>query len=199
MTRLGTAFLALALGAGLAGCRSTRNSDGDARDPLYGRYIPKQDLPIPGRDSAGKGRDPLLASPTSSGSKRVNPDEPFRNSQATTPAGLAANVRVEDTGMSMGDRRTEAQPVIRGVPLRPSQETVMGSETLNQYAEELRRLRARYDSPIREANGDYTMTATVPNGKDGALKRYEAGGPNAAAAAKQLVEQIKADGENKDN
>jgi hypothetical protein len=196
MTRLGTAILALSLAAGLAGCRSSqRNSDGDARDPLYGRYIPKQDLPIPGRDSASKGRDPLLVSPTSSGSKRVNPDEPFRNTKETTPAGLAANVRVEDTGMSMGDRRTGAEPAIRGVPLRPSQETVMGGESLNQYAEELRRLRARYDSPIREANGDYAMTATVPTGKDGALRKYEASGPSAAAAAKQLVEQIKLDEE----
>src|SRR5262249_4120606 len=119
------AALTLILLTALTGCRtaSQRSASDNGRDPLYGRYIPKQDLPMP--DSAARPRDPLLTHPTS-GSKKSSPDEPFRNSKATTPAGLASNVKVEDTGLSMGDRRTGSEPVARGVPLRPSQETVAG-------------------------------------------------------------------------
>lgn len=192
MTRFANILAAVVLVAGLSGCKSSRSSTASG-DPLNGRYIPKQDLPLPGRDSAGKSRDPLLASPTS-GSKKPTPDEPFRNSKATTTAGLAGHVIVEDTGLSLGDRRTNAEPATRGVPLRPSHETVaVGGESWERNTEELRRLRARYDAPVLDARGEYVMTATVPGAKDGALRRYEASGPSAASAAKQLADQIKSD------
>jgi hypothetical protein len=183
MTRFGTLLVILAVSA--CGCRSSSKSQNT--DPLYGRYIPKQDLPMPTRD-ASKGRDPLLVSPTSK-------TEPFRNTKATTVANLAANVKVEDSGLSMGDRRGTAEPAMRGVPLRRSVETASGvGESWERSVEELRRMRARYDNPIRDGN-EYVMTANVPNGPDGAMRRYEASGSSAAAAAKQLVDQIKADQE----
>ena len=170
----------------LCGCKSTEKSG--SRDPLYGRYIPKTDLPIPDR------RDPLYTSPTS-GTKQSANSEPFRNSKATTAAGLASHVKVEDTGLSMGDRRTSAEPATRGVPLKPGGAGVSSGEPFEDYAGELRRLRARYDAPVRDANGDYVLSATVPRGADGAMKRYESTGKTAAEAAKQLIADIHADDE----
>jgi len=172
MTRVGTIFVAVLLLAG-GGCRSTqKSSGGEKRDPLFGRYIPKQDLPIPDR------RDPLLTAPASN-PKRASKSEPFRNTMETTTAGLAGNVRVEDSGLSLGDRRAPGQPLKREA-----------GESWDHIAAELHRLKARYHAPVRDDSGEYVMTATVQSAT-GAMKRYEATGVSAAAAAKQLLESIR--------
>lgn len=181
-------ILAATMLAGQFGCRSLSREGDSSRDPLHGRYIPKQDLPIPDR------RDPLYTSPASSPKTASANREPFRNSTTTTPARLAANVAVEDSGLSLGDRRTGAETATRGVPLRRATETVgAASSDWQRYADELHRLRARYEPPQREPTGEYSITATVPSGPDGALRRYEAVGPTAADAARQLIQQIRAD------
>lgn len=183
MTRSLAIVLIAAAACGCQGFQRSGDRGGERRDPLYGRYIPKQDLPIPDR------KDPLYSAPAS----RTSRDEPFRNSKSTTVAGLAANVRVEDTGLSLGDRRTPAEPA-RGVPLRPARETITAvGESFERYAEELRRRNVRYETPTRDANGEYLMQASVPIGSDGAFRRVEASGPSPAAAAKQLLEMIRAD------
>lgn len=183
MTRYLTIVLFAAAACGCQGIQRGGERSGERRDPLYGRYIPKQDLPIPDR------KDPLYSAPAS----RTSRDEPFRNSKATTVAGLAANVRVEDTGLSLGDRRTQAEPA-RGVPLRPARETITAvGESFERYAEELRRRNVRYEFPTRDHNGEFRMQASLPIGNDGAFRRVEASGTSPAAAAKQLLEMLRTD------
>jgi hypothetical protein len=169
-----------------AGCRSFQrgtSGDGDRRDPLYGKYIPKTDLPVPGR------KDPLYTAPVSD-SKKPSQDQPFRNSKATSVAGLAGNIKVEDTGMSLGDRRPNAEPVPRGVPLTRSGGPLPAGDGYDRLAEELQRRRVRYDDPQRDAQGGYSMTGRVAHGADGQLRQYVGIGATPAAAAKDLLLQL---------
>lgn len=201
---------ALAGCALLAGCRSSRPGGGGGGatrgDPLLGgRYIPKTDLPIPTKDSAGRGRDPLFTTPAGRDkAEKVEkedragadlPREPFRPGPETTAAGLAGGLSRDDSSLSIGerpDRRTGGAATGRGpVMLRPRDGTA-GGPTIEQVTAELRRLGATWSDPMREG-GEYVVRVTVPAGEDGQVRQYEGAGATAAAAAKQALDQIKSD------
>lgn len=188
-------------GGGVFGRRS--NPDGSLMsrgDPLLGgARIPPQNLPVPGREGYGarERRDPLLGSPAArdgddkqagqGGSKgsairRPTKDEPFRPGPGTTNAALAGHLAPDDT-LSIGDRRA---------PGRTASQIRDDSPEFVRAAEELRRLGATVGDPTRVGNG-YEVRASVPLGDAGVVRQYTGAGPTAAAAAKQALDQIRAD------
>lgn len=178
---------------------------GDRPDPLLGTRIPATDLPVPGRgEGYGKERnDPLLGSPTGRG-ERSSQDlprparEPFRLGAGDTTAGLAGAYKPDETGLSIGDRpdpRAAGTPAGRGpVPLRPTDGGAAGGMTYAQITAALKRFDARWAEPTRDG-GEYVFRADVPieGGGEGPVRRYEGTGPTPAAAAKQVLDQIKSD------
>jgi hypothetical protein len=195
-------LLAAALAAAPGGCRLFKSSDSGGgpssrgNDPLLGRYIPKTNLPVSDRDAAGRGRDPLYSTPAGrdKGGDREKDEpsaradrEPYRPGIETTVAGLAAG-RADDTSLSIGerpDRRSGGATAGRGpVPL-----TAPGVESV---AAELRRLGATVTEPVREG-GEYVMRADVAPPDGGRVRRYEGAGGTPAAAARQLLDQVRED------
>lgn len=188
----------LALVAGLgSGCRLF-NKSGDGfssgmRDPLFGRdRIPATDLPT-GRENARGKRDPLLGSPVKdedqlssdlpSGGRR----DPFRTGPETTAAGLARgndpllSVRAEEPA---DDRRPRGGPVL-----------LKGSESAFERAlDDLKRQGIKVGEPIREG-AEYVLRGER-EASDGIRRRYEASGATPAAAAQDLLEQIRAERNN---
>ena len=196
------------------GCKGTggKNESGMARgnDPLLGHRIPPQNLPVPGRDAVGsrEGRDPLLGSPTGekrgeraakpgengSASLPPRPGEPYRPSRGTTNAALAAPLKTDDGELSVGDRRPTGAVTGRGpVPFR-TDDSKAGGMTFAEIAGELRRYGAKVGEPEREGNG-HVLHAEVPLDPDnpGRLRWYEGAGATPAAAAKQILDQVKGD------
>ena len=135
-TRRGLGLAALVAMLAVVGCKSRDGkggmfSSGPSRnaDPLVvgpGR-IPKQNLPVPGRDTAGKGRtDPLLGSPTGRtvdrrGGYTSDPERwkngPYLPGPDGTPASLAARTRDDDEGLKISARRRRpAKAGRRGSP-----------------------------------------------------------------------------------
>lgn len=173
---------------------------GNRSDPLLGTHIPATDLPVPGRgEGYGKGpKDPLLGLPTGRGDRASRGDrDPFRLGPQDTTAGLAGRLGTEGTGLSIGDR-PDRGPVanIPGgpVPLRPADGGTAGGLSYTQIADALKGFGARWSDPTREG-GEYVFRADVPieGGADGAVRRYEGAGPSPAAAAKQVLDQVKED------
>lgn len=190
---------------------------------LGGARIPPQNLPIPGKDAYGSRgtRDPLLVSPTGRDdhdrkATQQNPDnppntkaggsaarsrdsrEPWRPGLEATNGALAAGLRPDDSVLSIGDRRPVGATASRPVPLRPRAEpapaAVSAPAGIESYTAVLQHLGAKWDGPVRE--GDvFVMRADVPVSADspGLLRRYEGAGPTPAAAANQLVEQVRGD------
>lgn len=216
------AVVVLACAVGFAsGCRSIggggKSKDatpvGRNTDPLLGGgRIPPQNLPIPGRDAYGarERRDPLLGSPTggrlSEPTERTDrtstpPEEkaakagdPYRPNKTTTNAALAARMPTDDSTLSI-DARPEARPAGRGpVPLKPSDDaTATGGWTFDQIVTELKRYGAACGTPERDAEG-YVVRADVPLDADKTrFRRYEGGGTTPALAAKQVLDQVRAD------
>src|SRR5581483_10873998 len=193
----------------LAGCR---NSDGflgrksgpegalASRDPLLGgTRIPPQNLPVPGKDGYGarERRDPLLGAPAGrdgageragqgdgKGSAKRGPtkDEPFRPGPGTTNAALASHLVPDDT-LSIGDRRA---------PGRPTSRPADGDPEFELVADELRRCGATVEPAARVGDG-YEVRASVPLDGPGLIRQYTGAGPTPAAAAKQVLDQVKAD------
>ncbi len=186
-----------------------------SRDPLLGgTRIPPQNLPVPGKDGYGsrERRDPLLGSPTGrdDGSERAGKadgggsasrgagKEPFRPGPGTTNAALAGALVPDDTELSIGERRTPGkttgQP--RGpVPLRPKDAAnPPPGPGFDEVTDQLKRYGATWDPPVREG-GEYVFRCDVPTDPDrpGLVRRYEGAGPTAAAAAKQVLDQVKSD------
>lgn len=169
-------------------------------DPLLGgARIPPQNLPVPGREGYGarERRDPLLGSPaardgtgeragkdSSKGSaiRRPTKDEPFRPGPGTTNAALAGHLVPDDT-LSIGDRRT---------PGRTASQPHDDGPEFERVADELRQLGATVGASARVGDG-YEVRASVPRGDAGVVRQYTGAGPTAAAAAKQVLDQIKSD------
>jgi hypothetical protein len=206
-----TAMVSLCAVVFLVGCKSPgggvfgRRSNPDGNlvsrgDPLLGgARIPPQNLPVPGREGywTRERKDPLLGSPAArdgtgeraskEGSKgsairRPTKDEPFRPGPGTTNAALAGHLAPDDT-LSIGDRRT---------PGRTASQVRDDSPEFVRAAEDLRRLGATVGDPVRAGSG-YEVRASVPLGDAGVIRQYTGAGPTAAAAVKQVLDQIQSD------
>ncbi len=191
--------LTLVVGLG-SGCRLFNKSSGESggggtRDPLFGRdRIPATDLPT-GRENARGKRDPLLVSP-SKDDEKLSSDlpsdgrrEPFRTGPNTTAAGLARggdpllSVRADEPA---DDRRPRGGPVM----LKGNSET----SALDRALDDLKRLGVKAGEPVREG-GEYVLRGERESG-DGIRRRYEASGSSPAAAAQDLLEQVRSEQNN---
>jgi hypothetical protein len=158
-------------------------------DPLFGRNIPKQDVPIPGRDGYADGKDPLLKN---GNAKRTDDAEPYRPGPGTTPAALAAKPR-DDAGIPIIDDRTPGTATGRGpVPFKPSASAELDTNG-DSVLQELRKLGATWQPPRRGRNNETIFTCDVPLGSngEGPIRRYEGVGPTDAAAMKDALNQIR--------
>ncbi len=206
--------LTLAVGAG-SGCRlfNKGGSGGGGsltsgtRDPLLGRdRIPATNLPT-GRENARGKRDPLLA-PPGDADARLSSDlppsdgagrkEPFRTGPETTAAGLARGSASDDPLLVVGaeeppDRRVSGNTTGRGpVMLQGGRGSDAGFE---QVVADLKRYGVRVGETLREGS-DYVLRGERESA-DGLRRRYEGVGMTAAAAANDLLEQVRSDSDRK--
>jgi hypothetical protein len=203
--RLFVAGLGVAFVASAPGCRmfdrlegskdggsGNRHSDDVAstRDPLLGgRLIPKQDIPIPGKSDMAGSKDPLLRGGSASRDRR----EPFRLGPEDTAAALAGKPR-DDVPRLDGPAPANAGrgPVAFGK--KGGDGPIAASvPSLDNQLDDLRRLGARFASPTKDANGEYTFSAEVTQSQDGPTRRYEGGGPTPGEAVRQVLEQVRSD------
>jgi hypothetical protein len=178
MKRTRRALMLLTALVALPGCRSSEK--GERRDPLMGRYIPKTDLPVPGRDVAGR-KDPLLTQPAK-GEKdtrrsQVEKDT-YRNTQATSVAGLAG--RPEGVVMPR-----------KGTPLRRDPST--DDDDVERRRGAFEAMGATLERPMKDGNGDAVIGAVVPAGADGAQRRFEGKGRTLNEALDDLLKNLQAD------
>jgi hypothetical protein len=161
------------------------------RDPLFGRdRIPATDLPT-GRENARGKSDPLLVSP-SKDDDRLSSDlpaterrDPFRTGPATTAAGLARgrsdpllSVRADEPD----DRRARGGPVY----LKDTRD----ASALERTLDDLKRLGVTVGEPLREGD-EYVIRGDRLD--QSIRRRYEGAGVSPAAAAQDLLEQIRAE------
>jgi hypothetical protein len=171
------------------GTGNRHGSDVASGDPLLGgKYIPKQDIPIPGRDEAIEKRDPLLRA---SNDRR----EPFRLGPENTTAALAG--KPQDDVPRLDDRRMPNEAGRGPVPFKAPDGTradapTASLPTLDTQLDTLRSWGARFGEPQRDSNGEYSFACELPGG-DGPVKRYEGVGRSPTAAVFQVVDQIRTD------
>lgn len=148
------------------------------RDPLFGpSRIPATNLPTTARD--GTKRDPLLTTPVTREANDLNSEarrEPYRPTRDTTAAGLAGGRNLPDDADA--DPRQNATATGRG------------RESYDQAVSELKRLNVQFDEATREG-GEFVMRGELVTGRNGSVRRYEGAGQSAAAAARQLLEQVR--------
>jgi hypothetical protein len=187
------------LAVAVAGCKSMKGDGGTGNvksDPIFGRNIPKQDIPIPGKEGYGADtRDPLLKNSQAGRDGDRYDREPFRPSAGTTPAALAARNRDDLASVPSLEDRPSGTPTSRNpTPFRPAGDADTGG-TLDQVLDDLRRLGAKWSAPRRGTNGDYVIECDLPLGPngEGPFRRYEGVGPSDAAAARDAVRQIKSE------
>ena len=199
--RLLLAGLAAVALVGANGCRlfessrdggtgNSHSGDVASRDPLFGgRLIPKQDIPIPGKSDLAGSKDPLLRAGSASNDRR----EPFRLGPENTSAALAGKPRDDVPAI---DDRPGSNNAGRGpVPFTKRNDGPLTASIPNvdNQLDDLRRMGAKFGSPTKDANGDYTFSAEVTLTTDGPTRRYEGAGTSPGAAVQQVAEQIKSD------
>jgi hypothetical protein len=181
------------------GCKTTGKGDGGTgntqSDPIFGRNIPKQDIPIPGKDGYGAdARDPLFRNNHASRDGDRFDREPYRPTAGTTPAALAARNRDDQASIPSLDDRPTGTPTGRNpAPFRPA--TDDSGSTLDQALDDLRRLGVKWSTPRRGANGETVIECDLPLGPngEGPFRRYEGVGPSDAVAARDALRQIKSE------
>jgi hypothetical protein len=202
----GLRLAVLAAVLALTGCKSRDGgggmfSSGPSRtaDPLVvgpGR-IPKQNLPVPGRDLAGGNRsDPLLGSPTGRTADRrggytSDPERwkngPYLPGPTGTPASLAARTRGDEEGLKI-----EAPG---GIPLKPAGGAVPATPVSGESGlifDELAKFGVnRGDYSISQQDGQVVARVKVPI--SGASRGYVGTGRTETAALRQVLEQVKLD------
>ncbi len=212
-------LLLAALGLALAaGCRS---KDGSAaggmakHDPLIGgSRIPPQNVPLPDRGVGAKGGrpDPLKESLTGRDkdkqAKADNADRwkgPYIPDANSTTASLASAARLRATTSDLtidGDEgATRAGGVLLQPPdggIRPTAGTTRPPAADAIPPDVLRELqtlgvKAGDYEVARTSDGGSAVRARVLLGSNGATRQYEEVGPTAAAAARKVAEQIRAD------
>lgn len=214
--------VALAAGGG-AGCKASSKTGGGVggsltsrnTDPLMGgTRIPPQDLPIPSKDyGAREAKDPLLdgGQPASRGkkgdraengtTKRSDPTAlptgsrpTYRPGRVTTPAALAGVMEPDDTDLSIGTRpRDTPAGGGNGADRRAAG---VQSDDYDLIVGRLRDYGVEWQTPERDREtGQYVFACTVPltGGAEGRMRRYEGGGDTQAAAARQVLDQIRTD------
>jgi hypothetical protein len=165
-------------------------------DPLVmgpGR-IPKQNIPIPERGTAGKERpDPLLGSPagragdTKTGASYNSDPErwkggPFIPGMGSTPAALAGRAR-DDEGLKI----ESAEGVVR-----PTGGTLPANDTDSLLAELQKYGVKQGDYGFDREGGNAVFRARVPIGND-RVRGYTGQGPTPADAVRQVLESVKSD------
>ncbi|MBA4068140.1 MAG: hypothetical protein C0501_31455 [Isosphaera sp.] len=203
---------ALAAALALAGCKSKDGGGGGLfgstppreRDPLvYGpNRIPPQNVPVPDRGAVGaKGKGDPLTTPVGkadkSGAGYSDDPERFKGVYTprigTTPSGLAGNYKDEQLGI---DDRADRVPLRKvGDGVRPAGNVEAAGEGLEALYAELERFGVkRAEQKLERADdGGYVFRAAVPF--KGARKEFSGVGATAAAAVRQVLDQVVADRE----
>ncbi len=213
---LAVAAAALAVGPGCRLFNKSSDSGGGGigggvagkSDPLFtGGRIPPQNVPLPDRGAKGRG-DPLLGSPTNRstdrGSAKASEDDRWRGTylpdKSSTNAALAARLRDDNSDLRIGDAtargrddRATATPTGASSGVVPA--SVRGERGVpDAVVAELKRYGVSgggWDTE-RTSNGEWVFRARVPIG-NGADRQYEGVGPTPEAAARQVLELVKAD------
>lgn len=182
------------------GCKSNDSGTGGLvrHDPLMGR-IPPQNVPVPERGTAGgKRADPLVAPTGRSNEKTAGAgytDDPSRfkggpyvPNDRSVPAALASRPKDGDE-LKIDNPGVMLQPVGGG----PAPNANPDYASADGLIQQLRTygLTPGNSSFDRSADG-YTFRATIPI-SGGANRGYTGAGPTPAAAAKQVLDQVKAD------
>ncbi|MBX9628157.1 MAG: hypothetical protein K2X82_30445 [Gemmataceae bacterium] len=165
--------------------------------------IPKQNLPIPGRDTgtAGIKSDPLLGSPTARpGSRTGYADDPARRKgglyvpdQGGTPAALTALPNDGD-GLRVDPPTGGGEATVRPAGGTAPRDADPDADRL--YADLATFGAKRADASVSRDGGQVVVTVPVPIGGlggDGRVRGYTGTGPTEAAAVRQLLDQVKAD------
>jgi hypothetical protein len=207
--------LAAALGLllALAGCKSKDGGGGGIfggasrpkeRDPLvYGPgRIPPQNVPLPDRGAVGakEKADPLttpVGKADKSGAGYSDDPARFKGQYVprigTTPSGLAGNYSDEQLGI---DDRPDRVPLrkVGGDGVRPAGNFEAAGEGLEPLYAELERwgVKKAERKLERAEDGKFVFRAAVPNEKGG-LRWYEGKEDAAAAAVRQVLDQVIAD------
>jgi len=200
----GTLSLALVLCS--FGCKSKDSgptSNLTKNDPLLagpGR-IPRQNVPVPGRDgtAGGKRADPLLGSPTSG--TRANagggfPDDPDRWKKGPyvpgpggSPAALAGKQKDDGEGLSIDLPGGVGLTPAGGAAPAPTPVQPLGSDAA--FAELARYGVKRGDYTIAREDAMVVVRVKVLMAPEGPSRSFTGQGPTESAAVKQVVDQLK--------
>lgn len=197
----------LALLAASVGCKGKDRGAGPSsnltgNDPLLagpGR-IPRQNVPVPGRDGTaggGKRGDPLLGSPTSG--TRANSDAdrwkngPYMPGPGGSPAALAGKPMNDGEGLAIelpgGEKLTPAGGAsVRPEPRPPEPAAPIGSDAA--FGELAKYGVKRGDYAASREDGVFVVRVKVSTA-DGPTRGLTGQGATEAAAVKQIVDQLK--------
>lgn len=175
----------------ITGCRGNgeeRVGLGRSRDPLLGERIPRQNLPVPGRDSYGQiNSDPLLNPPSKVAS--VNRD-PFRLGKNTTAAALSMRGTDESDVLAIKDL-----PPDNNLPtITPTSATSPSTNSeINDYIGKLRAVGGKPFAPTKLSNDTYEFRCAVPISTSGAMRQYTGVGDSPLAAVQDVYVQVRED------